>query len=54
MAVVLDTELAFVVRDEAGRVVVMFWGADAQEEAEHWVERGFRLEVIARGQVAAA
>ena len=52
MAVVLETEVAYVVRDDAGRVVVMFWGADAQDEAEHWIERGYRLEVIARSQVA--
>lgn len=31
---------------KAGRVVVIFWGDDAGEEATAWVRRGYRVSPI--------
>jgi hypothetical protein len=45
-AVVTATETAFVVLDAGARVVAMFWGADAGDEAAYWADRGYRVESV--------
>ncbi len=35
---------AYVVRDDAGRVVVAFWGPAAVDEARAWTERGYTVD----------
>lgn len=46
MAIVVDTETAYVVRDQAGRLVAAFWGADAPEEVVSWSERGYAVDSV--------
>jgi hypothetical protein len=46
------TGTAFVVLDETARVVAMFWGADAPDEAVDWTERGYRVESVDASLVA--
>jgi hypothetical protein len=36
------------VRGPAGRVVVIFWGADAADAAAEWTARGYRVDTIDR------
>ena len=36
-------EMSYVVRDESGRVVVIFSGPAAPEEASSWAERGYQV-----------
>ena len=36
-----QVEIAYVVKDRAGRVVVIFSGADASQEASEWAGRGY-------------
>lgn len=43
---------AFVVLDDTARVVAMFWGADAPDEAVDWTERGYRVESVDASLVA--
>ncbi len=43
------TQLAFVVRDTAGRVVVAFWGPaeQAEAEAQEWAaRRGYAVDAV--------
>ena len=48
MAIVVDTETAYVVRDRAGRLVAAFWGADAPNEVVRWSERGYAVDTVDR------
>jgi hypothetical protein len=41
------TATAYVVRDPAERVVLVFWGAQAAEEAASWAARGYRVDETA-------
>ncbi|HET7654334.1 MAG TPA: hypothetical protein VFK42_14950 [Acidimicrobiales bacterium] len=43
---------AYVVLDDTARVVAMFWGADAPDEAVDWSERGYRVESVDASLVA--
>ncbi len=43
---------AYVVLDDTARVVAMFWGADAPDEAVDWTERGYRVESVDASLVA--
>ena len=36
-------EESYVVRDTAGRVVVIFSGSDAPDVAKEWIERGYEV-----------
>ncbi len=36
-------EVSYVVRDDSGRVVVIFHGTDAQHAAGEWAERGYQV-----------
>ena len=51
MSLVTEAVTAYVVRNDDGRVVAVFWGADAPEEARHWTERGYRGEQIDRAEL---
>jgi hypothetical protein len=46
------SETAFVVLDDTARVVAMFWGADAPDEAAGWTERGYRVESVDASLIA--
>jgi hypothetical protein len=37
---------------KAGRVVVIFWGDDAGEEASAWVRRGYHVSPIDHSELA--
>lgn len=37
---------------KAGRVVVIFWGDDAGEEATAWASRGYRVSPIDHSDLA--
>jgi hypothetical protein len=50
-ALTTTTELAWVVRDRHGRVVLICSGADAAAEAETWAERGYRVDTIGPGEL---
>ena len=41
-----DTTTAYVVRDANGRVVVAFWGAAAPDEADRWLARDYRVDLV--------
>ena len=41
-----SSQLARVVRDTTGRVVLICWGAGAAAEAATWAERGYRVDVL--------
>lgn len=43
---------AYVVLDDTARVVAMFWGADAPDEAGDWTERGYRVESVDASLIA--
>lgn len=43
---------AYAVLDETARVVAMFWGADAVDEAVDWTERGYRVESVDASLIA--
>jgi hypothetical protein len=45
-AVLHATETVHVVLDSEARVVAMFWGADAPDEAAEWADRGYRVESV--------
>ena len=48
MAAPTLTTTAWVVRDMRGRVVVVFWGTDAEDEAREWSARpGYRVDATA-------
>ena len=51
MSLATEAVTAYVVRGDNGRVVAVFWGADAPEEARSWVERGYRVDQIDRAQL---
>ena len=36
-------QISYVVRDRAGRIVVIFAGADAAAAADEWAERGYEV-----------
>jgi hypothetical protein len=38
------TRTAYVVRDRSLRVVLVFWGEEAAEEAAVWASRGYRVD----------
>jgi hypothetical protein len=40
------TTTAYVVRDAGGRVVVVFWGASAPDEADRWLARDYRVDLV--------
>jgi hypothetical protein len=42
---------AQVVRGAGDRVVVIFWGRDAAEEAIEWVDRGYRVDTVERALI---
>lgn len=46
------TETAYVVLDDTARVVAMFWGADAPDEAADWTGRGYRVESVDASLIA--
>ena len=53
MAAVLHaTETVHVVLDADARVVAMFWGADAPDEATEWSTRGYRVESVDSSLIA--
>ena len=39
-----SSQLARVVRDATGRVVLICWGADSAAEAATWAARGYRVD----------
>ena len=39
-----QTTTAYVVRDRDGRVVVVFWGPAAADEARDWSDKGYRVD----------
>lgn len=39
---------AYVVRGQDNRVVAVFWGEDAVDEARTWVEKGYRVDRVDR------
>jgi hypothetical protein len=41
-----ETTTAYVVRDTDGRIVVVFWGASAPEEADRWLARDYRVDLV--------
>jgi hypothetical protein len=43
---------AHVVRGRGGRVIVIFWGDDAESEAESWAARGYEVQPTDRALVA--
>jgi hypothetical protein len=43
---------AHVVRGRGGRVIVIFWGEDAETEAASWVARGYEIQSTDRALVA--
>jgi len=43
---------AYVVLDDAARVIAVFWGADAPDEALDWAERGYRVESVDASLIA--
>ena len=51
MSLAIESVTAYVVRDDGGRVVAVFWGADAPEEAQRWTERGYRVHEIDRAEL---
>jgi hypothetical protein len=46
-----STDTVRVVRDRAGRVVLICWGADAPAEAATWAGRGYRVDIVDRGAI---
>jgi hypothetical protein len=52
MHVNLTDAVAQVVRGPEGRVVVIFWGHDAEAEAARWADDGYRIDAIDRCQLA--
>ena len=47
-----ETWQAHVVRGRGGRVIVIFWGDDAESEAESWATRGYEVQATDRARVA--
>jgi hypothetical protein len=43
---------AHVVRGPGGRVIVIFWGDDAESEAASWAARGYQVQTADRELVA--
>ncbi len=43
---------AHVVRGRGGRVIVIFWGDDAEFEAATWAARGYAVQATDRALVA--
>jgi hypothetical protein len=52
MTATVTLQTAFVVLDDEARVVAMFWGADAPQEAADWAERGYRVESVDRSLIS--
>jgi hypothetical protein len=51
MPIAVTDTCAHVVRGPAGRVVVMFWGSEADTEAAEWMAEGYRIDTIDRRQL---
>jgi hypothetical protein len=47
-----ETWQAHVVRGRGGRVIVIFWGDDAEFEARSWAARGYEIQATDRALVA--
>ena len=47
-----ETWQAHVVRGRGGRVIVIFWGDDAESEAESWAAKGYEVQATDRARVA--
>jgi hypothetical protein len=45
-AMTTTSGVGWVVRDRAGRVVLICSGADAAAEAATWAERGYRVDTV--------
>ncbi|HSS08421.1 MAG TPA: hypothetical protein VLL25_00955 [Acidimicrobiales bacterium] len=43
---------AHVVRGQGGRVIVIFWGDDAEAEAASWAARGYQVQTADRDVIA--
>jgi hypothetical protein len=43
---------AHVVRGPGGRVIVIFWGDDAESEAASWAARGYQVQTADRALIA--
>ena len=43
---------AHVVRGRGGKVIVIFWGEDAETEAALWAARGYQVQTTDRALVA--
>ena len=57
MAVKISTvemNVAYVVRNSEGSVVVCFWGADASEEAATWRDKGYAVELVVESALVGA
>ena len=48
MQTVKTNATAQVVRGPRGKVVVIFWGADAEAEASEWAGHGYRVDRVDR------
>jgi hypothetical protein len=45
--------LVHVVRGRGGRVILILWGEDAEQEAASWAARGYQVQTADRALVAA-
>jgi hypothetical protein len=43
---------AHVVRGQGGRVIVIFWGEDAEAEAASWAAKGYQVQTADRDVIA--
>jgi hypothetical protein len=52
MKTATETWQAHVVRGRGGRVIVIFWGEDAETEAACWAARGYQVQATDRALIA--
>ena len=52
METAAETWQAHVVRGRGGKVIVIFWGEEAESEAASWAARGYDVQATDRAVVA--